>query len=431
LASFAITTFILNKLLSVTGGGGTPCVNGATKPCGCGGAQRCVAGSWGPCLGSSCGPGTNTFYVKSTIPADNSTNVIRNAKIRFYFNKDVDSSSVNSNTFTVTGSVSGAIAGTRTVNAGQIEFVPDPVAFPCPTNPCGAASCLPAGETITVDAAAAGGVLSVGGLNLACTAGFPCQITFDTGSLIDCSDPSVSLLSSPQVCLNTVNNLGFDASDDSGVSQVVFSDDNGGSAFITPTTVPCPGPGNCGQTPPGPSWVEPVSNGTIQWQPSAPIYSAGTSYTITATADDLDSNQASDSQTITLRAAHCCDGIQNGRETGLDCGGPDCAACQGAACAIDKTGQPASSCDNNLCASAFCSPAGSDAASCAAAGYGAGVSSCCLCQNAPIIDWVTPVADFAGTDQAAPPIRLARPTAIALPFPVLATPPPPTARTAT
>lgn len=59
LSAWGIATFILSKLISVTGdsGNGTDsCTNGANVSCGCGGSQTCNGGSWGPCLNSSCDP---------------------------------------------------------------------------------------------------------------------------------------------------------------------------------------------------------------------------------------------------------------------------------------------------------------------------------------------------------------------------------------
>ena len=46
----------------------------------------------------------------------------------------------------------------------------------------------------------------------------------------------------------------------------------------------------------------------------------------------------------TLKCVSCSDGVRNGRETDVDCGGSDCAPCEtGAGC-----------CDSSDCASAVC-----------------------------------------------------------------------------
>ncbi len=54
LSSWAIATFILNKLGgAISGNGnGSGCVDGAMSSCGCGGSMVCSGGSWGFCVGS-------------------------------------------------------------------------------------------------------------------------------------------------------------------------------------------------------------------------------------------------------------------------------------------------------------------------------------------------------------------------------------------
>jgi len=60
--------------------------------------------------------------------------------------------------------------------------------------------------------------------------------------------------------------------------------------------------------------------------------------------------------TASPTAGSCTDDIQNGEETGIDCGGPDCRGCgNGAACALDRDCS-SDSCDNNLCVAATASP---------------------------------------------------------------------------
>ena len=60
LASWAIATFLINKLSEATYGppGGSSCITGDTMPCGCGGTMYCTNGSWSGCIGSNCGGGT-------------------------------------------------------------------------------------------------------------------------------------------------------------------------------------------------------------------------------------------------------------------------------------------------------------------------------------------------------------------------------------
>ncbi len=388
LSSFLITTFILNRLLIATGGGGgTPCVSGTTQNCGCGGNQICTAGFWGTCVGSSCVT-PNTLFVQSIQPANLATpiTVPMNTVIRYSFNQNVDGTTVDGNTFTVDDS-NGTVAGNYNTAGRLVEFKPSGT---CPANACGAIECFKAGETITA-LAVQGNIFNLTGLVPLTCAGSSCNLAFVVGNTVDCASPTVSILPSPlpQICVDdaVAIDLGFNATDDSGVSQVVF--DVGGDIFdfVTSTVVACTG--LCA------SWLESPVNQTVQWWPTSTNYTAGQTYTLSATAYDLDSNTAVDGKSFIMRDGHCCNGVQdvaNG-ETGIDCGGLNCAACSGAACAVDAANMPASSCDDTLCSSSFCSSFGSDAASCAAAGYGA-IGSCCICQNSPIIDWVTPMGGF-------------------------------------
>lgn len=58
LASWGITTFVLNRLYGATSGQGSGtivCVEGDSRPCGsCGGTMYCVNNSWSACLGNDC-----------------------------------------------------------------------------------------------------------------------------------------------------------------------------------------------------------------------------------------------------------------------------------------------------------------------------------------------------------------------------------------
>ncbi len=58
LASWAIATFVINRLSDATqGGGGGGCVSGETMSCGCDGIKVCLNGTWQPCVGSDCSGG--------------------------------------------------------------------------------------------------------------------------------------------------------------------------------------------------------------------------------------------------------------------------------------------------------------------------------------------------------------------------------------
>ena len=394
LLSFGATTFVLNKLLTATGG---LCENGAVKTCGCAnlGTQTCVNESWTDCsytcdatevcCSFGCADSCDfppEFNVSSTSPNDGDVNVIRNIKIRYSFNLYVgDTNFIDDTNFTVTNGDGDPIPGTREVDGKRIIFTPD---GDCGSNLCGATNCFNAGEQVTVTAVdGPAGILSVGDIQLSCPgSGTDCSITFNVGDLIDCEDPTVNL-GLGQICAVPDNELLANGADDSGVDSIEFSADG---ASID-TVVNSDGD-------------SPFSANTL-WDASG--YAPGDAVTITATAYDIDSRSAGDNKTITVKAAHCCNGVQDTAdgEEGVDCGG-ECGACEGSACAIDAENMPATSCSDDLCASGFCSSAGSDLDACSASGYGADVSSCCLCQNAPIIDWVEPSGGFCDDDNNVP-----------------------------
>lgn len=356
LSAFGIASFVLSQLLGATGSG-----PGGSGPGG------------GPGIPPGGGGIANSFYLNSTVPLDGSTNTVRNVKVRFNFNKSINASSVNGTNFSVkTGGVD--VPGTFSVSNKTIQFIPDGT---CPTNPCGATNCFDSGATytVTVDNGPSG-VLSTSGLEVDCSLGKPCSITFTTGDLIDCDPPLASLyFNSGQVCVDTNNEIFASAQDDSGISNIEFYE---GLSLIEDAV--------------NPAGANPF-NTSVFWDGSG--YAIGDTKTFKIDVYDLAYNSASDSKSTTLRAEHCCNGIKDADESDIDCGGSDCAACAGAACAADPA-VPAV-CDDSSCASGFCSSSGSDPTSCSLAGY-AGASTCCLCTNNPRIDSISPYGGFCDGD---------------------------------
>ncbi|MFH1745102.1 MAG: fibronectin type III domain-containing protein [bacterium] len=323
-----------------------------------------------------------------------------NTVVRYYFSRDVDADTVSASSF-VLSDENGNVNGTYNIAGRYIEFIPS---GDCPQNDCGATRCFEPGQTINVNALnGQGGILDVGGTTLSCglNENNSCDLTFNTSDQIDCAKPSVAILSDSQLCLGAPNQLGFSANDDSGVSQVEFKEEENGGALQIPSPFQDTPPFiiGCDSSPCGQGinwWTEGL--GTIIWQPEEPAYSAGRSYAINATASDLDSNTASAEKNFVLRAAHCCNNILDENETGIDCGGQDCASCSGAACGNSLNDDCASNqidcnLNNNRCASDLCECSASTA-DCQAANYATGVNNCCLCQNAPRIDSVSPAGGF-------------------------------------
>ncbi|MEK7067902.1 MAG: IPT/TIG domain-containing protein, partial [Patescibacteria group bacterium] len=180
---------------------------------------------------------------------------------------------------------------------------------------------------------------------------------------IDFQNPTIGLISgNTQICLDSDNNISANASDDSGVSDVTYGDSHDGSAFVGDK-------------------VKSASPYEITWRPTeAKGYKAMSSYTISGQATDVVGRTANSSLTKTLRAEHCCNGVQDADETGVDYGGQECAAGPGAVCRDAVTAAAQCSQNNDACATGVC-----------ALNSGGGN---CVCQSVPIIDWVSPVGGF-------------------------------------
>ncbi|MFA6551705.1 MAG: IPT/TIG domain-containing protein, partial [Patescibacteria group bacterium] len=366
LSAFGIAAFVMRVLLGATGGGGTSevCMTvSETRACGCGGAQTCSSEkTWGACIGSNCSGLPETFGVSKIKPPENipdAAKMPKNTRINIYFNLPVDENSVSVSTIG-SGKIEVKKDGTILTNANigyeisgsQITLTSKGT---CAANSCGAAGCFEPGiYSVEVKAGSvqtSAGITNKGVQGYTTTPG-----SFTIIDSVDCQDPKINLISNnTQICLNSDNNISANASDDSGVTDVTYSDSNDGSAFT----------GNK---------VKENSPYDIIWRPTETKgYKAMSAYTISGKATDVVGRTADNSITKTLRAEHCCNGLQDGDEKGLDCGGADCAACAAAVCGNDVKQCAA---NNDACASGVCKLAsdGKD----------------CLCQDVPIIDYLNP-----------------------------------------
>ena len=392
LFSYAIAQFIMKSLTDITGSGSSL----AGSPCDCilelgncaaGGCLMCqntaVPGvcTWQPDITLTCPgcPVATNFTAQSFSPPNGHPNpTIRNAAVRVLFSQNVGGV-VDSNSFIVHNDDLGVDVAGISITAGKrIEFTPN---TPCPA-PNAAWKCFDANTnfTITVSSLAGSGILRIGdSMQLTCNAITPCTASFSVGDIIDTQNPAnLDLNVSGNLCIDSPNNLTASADDDSGIAIFDFSDDHIFS--FTDNAPVCDGatPNNC--------------VGAAIWMPAAANgYIADNNYTLAVQATDLDSNSISASKSVKLRQAHCCNSVLDADETGIDCGGIDCAACVGSACDID-IGDPLCNCDDNECASGICDCQDFTLSSveCEAAGYPLGTTQCCLCQDAPIIDCITP-----------------------------------------
>jgi len=314
LSAFGIATFVMRVLVGSTDGN-TP--NGSSGNIGPGG-----------------GPSPDQFSLINTSPDDGDTEVIRNVKIRYFFNSAVSGASVDSDNFKVEqfqiddngNRNSVAINGERTVNGKRVEFLPDEA---CPA-PNENRKCLP--EFATVKVTATSGIVRIGdGAALECRL-VPCIIEFETSDIVDTQSPNVNLNNPGQVCAGSSVDLSAEASDDSHVSYVDFFADNQ----------------QIGDSIGNQNKEDPFT--AIQTWNTAD-YIENTKIRLSAIAHDADANSANDSLNITLRPGQCCNGDQDDNETGIDCGGP-CAACPGSSCRDNNLDQCSD--NNNTCASGLC-----------------------------------------------------------------------------
>ena len=448
LSAWAIVTFIINKMGEVTG---DTCEFGVDPPKACtgcegAGTQDCLASNtWGPCntdcsgaapcccsglcLACPCPFTPPVFVINVFSPPDLAVDVIRNKVIRVTFSNNIDSDTVDGSFRLIKTAGTGVLAdgancagdplncasdncdlvGTGNCIGNEVASISlvisgNKISFnpfnDCPA-PYEAWKCFDANATYEIQADdGATGILRQGdGEELTCGGPFPCSAVFDTGIIIDTQNPSnLSLGISGNLCVDTFNSLAASADDDSGIDFFDFSDSHVGW-FHTDNAPVCAG------VPPNVTCA-----GAAVWNPTAAAgYIANNPYTLTLEAMDYDSNMSIINNNITLRQAHCCNDVWDEAEgeEGVDCGGP-CAACSGAACGISLfetcAGDPDPNCDDSRCASGFCScgnhpdgPLPDD--SCQEKGYDAVVgNTCCVCEDKPRIDWVTPMGGFCNDD---------------------------------
>ncbi|MEA3449746.1 MAG: IPT/TIG domain-containing protein [Patescibacteria group bacterium] len=408
LSAFVIVTFIVNLTqdsLSPTCdaicGPGTKCCNGSPDYCIAnaniccvaeGPAGFCLPGEYccaGGCQATPCfGGGVGlSFSVTDTIPDDGQSGVIRNVRLIFNFNKTINSATVDAASFEVLDSGGLVISGDIAVSGNKIIFQPD--TGTCPVNECDADRCFADSENVIVRAHTAiestsgdslEWIYPVTGPPIACNAANPCEITFDVGSEIDCDDPTVGL-DFDQICAGPGNTVIVTASDGSGVADVLLAINDGTSDIY-----------NNSANASGALTFSNIFNFDGSTYPATVI--------VTATANDIDSHSASRSETATVRPGHCCNRLLDELlgEFGVDCGGP-CAACDGAACGIslnDDCDDAGIACHarDDVCSSRYCDCTAMGGAECQDAGYIAGIDDCCICQQQPIIDWITPMGGF-------------------------------------
>ncbi|MCL4732395.1 hypothetical protein KJZ71_01160 [Patescibacteria group bacterium] len=318
LASWAIARYVIDKLLEATGGGG-----GVT-----------VGGGGGPGGGFGGAGGASAFRLISITPQGKVDT--KKVIIKIVLNKPVDEQSASSpGMVTVTRMSDGAtVPGTIEVTNATIRFTST---SPCPP-PNNNLFCFDDDSEYRVNVspnlqAATGQTLTCGGFAPSCEA------TFTTGSTVDVTPPTVSLtwpIDGQPVSADALVDVNAFASDDVAIGYVSFYDEG---SWIGDDAPPGQSPGQY--------------DAHVQWDTAG--LAPGSQRTLLATAYDVDSgNATSQPVTVVLRPAHCFDGVQNGGEQGIDCGGDPndvqayCGACAGGACTTN-TNCASGVCQNGVC----------------------------------------------------------------------------------
>jgi len=300
LSAFAIAQFVISRLVEATGAAG-----------GTGGGTGGGGGGGG-------GFGVGDFSVSAiTPPGSEAPDFLwpKNAQVTVVTRNGVpDPTSVAAGSVTVSAG-GAAVSGTLSVSGNRIVWT---ATAPCTEDP--SRTCLPGDAVLTV--AVSSSIRSSTGRALTCGL---CSATFRTGNFIDTENPRVAIaspVSDQSVPTNAFVPVIGEATDDYAVASVEFFADGVSMGF---------------------AGVQPFQ---VDWDTTGLV--AGSRATLTATAIDAVGNQALAAPvTVTVRPLHCFNGVQDGDETGLNCGG-SCGACAGAACSAG------SECASGVCEGGQC-----------------------------------------------------------------------------
>lgn len=311
LSAWAITRFVIDRLLNATQGNG-----GAVTSSGGGG------GLGGGFTGSG---GAAAFQARSIQPVGKVT--IRNVEVKIVFNKAPDPAGAAS--ITVLKSGGSAVPGVVDISGTVATFTPSAV---CPA-PNADRKCFDPETDYIVKIA--GTLKSVSGQSISCSGfGAICDGAFHSGSVVDTQPPVVSYsfpTDGMSISADSLTRLVANATDDAGVTTVEFFDGSNSLFVDAPTSSSTP----------------------LSFEAHADWMTTGAalgSHTLAVLAHDVDTNtSARGSVNVVVRAAHCFNGkLDTPAETGIDCGGDSssadyCGACAGGSCKV-----------NSDCASGFC-----------------------------------------------------------------------------
>lgn len=317
LMSWSITTFIMTSILGATSGTG-------------GGSGSGGSGSGGGVGGSG---SASSFAVSGISPEG--TQTIRNIQVQVTFTKPVDETTVTG-AVTVTNTETGeAVDGTLTVSGKRVTFVPT-TACPSPNED---RFCFDENTQYTV--AVSEDIESTSGIALTCTTD-SCAGSFTSGTLVDTENPTANMTAPDDhgaIAADSTETVEVEATDDAGVATADFTLGEEEEAF---ESVVASG--------------DDLTNVVVQgiWETTG--LTVGETYQVKVTVTDVAGNIDTDAVTVTARPATCFNGVEDGEETGVDCGGDSasasyCGACEGSACEEDADCGGDASCVEGVCES--------------------------------------------------------------------------------
>ncbi len=314
LSSYAITSFVISKLVEATGSG--------------------VGAGGGGGGGGGGGYGFNEFYVQALPPSGQYC--VRNVSPAIVFNQNVTLATIFGN-IVLNEKVSGAtVTGTWQYGANQstVLFVPEGSCSPSLRN-----DCLKSNFDYSVVFTGSSNIKAVSDSNLVlnCLRGAGCgTVDFTSGEAVDRTPPTISIFAPPK---NSALEIGITQpfkitySDDNGVQNVSLTVANpaGGQPWVigSVTSPTCQKTGNVV-----------ISWNTALINPN--------DYNVTATGIDYSGQSGTDTGLYTLRPQHCFNSVKDSDETGVNCGGATCGTCAGGTCTAN------SQCAGGICSGGIC-----------------------------------------------------------------------------
>ncbi len=331
LSAFAIVQFILGQLVGALGGTSTSSGSGGT------------GGGYGD------GGGTSSQFVLTSVNTE-CAYALKNLQLQFLFSQRATLESINNGGIRVQKSGTDVL-GTFQATDGSAATSSKSISF-VPTQDCGAEykvsdRCFDANTDYDIELSETF-LKSSNDLSYKCDATYPCTFSFTTGSDVDTEGPTTIDLKAPEegaaVFTNEIRPLQAYTLDDTGVSSLYFTIDNGDSIYdaslATDSTVGALSSENYFSTADGTEWY--VSSD----------YATGTHAVRATGVDCAGHSKTSSDVTVEIYPASCNNGVQDVvpdvsedlAEEEVDCGGNTCGACDGSPCT-----------SNAQCASGYCS----------------------------------------------------------------------------